>query len=52
MEVNEHTGPPNAARPGGINGRNHDGVGVIEFAVAWERETRFVEKHLSLLIAP
>lgn len=35
-----------------VIGRNHDDAGVIEFAAAWERETRFIEKHLPPLIAP
>ena len=56
-------GAPSLAMPAGIGpsglpiglqviGRNHDDAGVIEFAAAWERETRFVEKHLPPLIAP
>lgn len=56
-------GAPTLAMPAGLGasglpigfqviGRNHDDAGVIEFAAAWERETRFVEKHLPPLIAP
>ncbi|MFT4008662.1 MAG: amidase [Nocardioidaceae bacterium] len=55
-------GAPSLAMPAGIGssglpigfqvlGRNHDDAGVIEFAAAWERETRLVDKHLPPLIA-
>ncbi|KRC59822.1 amidase [Nocardioides sp. Root79] len=54
-------GAPTLAMPAGFGatglpiglqviGRNHDDAGVIEFAAAWERETRLVEKHLPPLI--
>lgn len=56
-------GAPTLAVPGGFSGgglpiglqvigRNHDDAGVLDFAAAWERETRFVEDHLPPLIAP
>ncbi|SDK66304.1 amidase [Nocardioides sp. YR527] len=55
-------GAPTLAVPGGFSGdglpiglqvigRNHDDAGVLDFAAAWERETRFVEDHLPPLIA-
>ena len=61
--LSRRSGAPSLAMPAGIGpsglpiglqviGRNHDDAGVIEFAAAWERETRFVEKHLPPLIAP
>jgi amidase len=56
-------GAPTLAMPAGFGasglpigfqviGRNHDDAGVIAFAAAWERETRFVQEHLPPLIAP
>ncbi len=53
-EVAEDAGIGPSGLPMGLQviGRNHDDAGVIEFAAAWECETRFVEKHLPPLIAP
>jgi amidase len=54
-------GAPTLAMPAGFGstglpiglqviGRNHDDAGVIAFAAAWERETRFVENHVPPLV--